>query len=229
MRFRDAMKKKGAEMRLMRLQNQADIRNMTKEKIGEIAKKHGVLIAVNDEFKEEIEELQKKYDIPKSRIITEELTESDVLSKGKVDRSKLGQLLYQRVMMDKDETGGLLSLPDLLERVNTGELKGKVDLKDVKKAIKHLEKQNSIHGVEELDSGLIIVSFFPVRYTGDQSRILQVVPKTGVITTAEVCKKLDWSRDRAERALDSLEKTGLAKVTESFREGKKYFFPELSK
>ena len=227
MRIRELKKKKGVELKLIELESKAKIENMTKERLAEIAQKHGVIIALDDSLKSEIEEIQKKYNIPKSRIITKEMTEQDVFVNNKLDHEKLGQLIYQRVMLDKHETGGLLTLPDIFQRVNTGLLENKIELKDVAKAVDLLKKNNAIYNVEKLGSGLIMVSFFPVQYTSDQASVLKIVPANGVLTTEDVCKTLNWSKERADRALDSLEASGIARFTDSFREGKKYYFPNL--
>jgi hypothetical protein len=228
-RIRELKRKKGVELKLIELENKAKIENMTKDRLAEIAQKHGVIIAVDDSLKAEIEELQKKYNIPKSRIITKAMEEQDVFVKSKIDHERLGQLIYQRVMMDKHETGGLLTLPDIFERVNVGLLEGQVTMKDVGKSIDILKKSNAIYDVEKLGSGLIMVSFFPVQYTSDQASVLKIVPNDGVLNTQFVCSSLNWSKDRADRALDSLEASGIARVTESYREGKKYFFPNIKR
>ena len=47
------------------------------------------------------------------------------------------------------------------------------------------------------------------------------------LTIEDVCTSLEWSQDRALRALRSLELSGTAKYKESFREGKQWFFPSL--
>jgi hypothetical protein len=175
-----------------------------------------------------IEEIRKKFNIPKERIIREQIQEDSVLKDGKkVDLKRLGMLAYQRVMLEKTETGGLLTLPDVMDRVNTGILKNKIRIDDVEKAILMLKKDNVIPEVKKLASGVMIVSFFPVQYTQDQAAILDLVKKDGVITTGDIVKQLNWTVERTDRALQNLVDTGVAKITESYREGKKYFFPNL--
>jgi len=56
-----------------------------------------------------------------------------------------------------------------------------------------------------------------------------LVKTDGVITTGDVIKTLNWTSERTERALQNLVDTGVAKITESYREGKKYFFPNLKR
>lgn len=226
--IRNLMKKKAAELRMKRLETKSDITKMTKEKLAEIAKKHGVIIALDPDMQDEIEEIREKYNIPKERIIREEISETSVVKRfGGVDIGRLAMLTYQRIMLEKEETGGLLTLPDIYDRVNTGILAGKITMKDVEKAVKLLKSRNVIPQLKRLESGVLTASFFPVQYTQDQSEILDLVKEDGFITTATVCKSLDWSVERAERALQNLVDTRVARVTETFRTGKRYFFPNL--
>ncbi|MHA1340269.1 MAG: hypothetical protein ACTSRZ_08395 [Promethearchaeota archaeon] len=230
MKWKEEMQKKAAEVKMQEIETKMQIQKMTKEKLREIAKKHGVIIALDDELKEEVEAIKKEYGIKESNVIRKLLTESDVLIKGKkIDHEKLGMLAYQRVMMEKDETGGLLLISDVYDLVNTGELYGIVTIDDVEKAVKILKKKKIIPEIKELEGGVMTISFFPVQYTSDQSEILRFVGNKGYCTLAEVCAGLNWSEERALRALSNLEATGIARYDESYRTGKKWYFPGLSK
>lgn len=230
MKLAEAMRKKAAEYNLQELENKAKLQKYSKERLAEIAKKHGVIIALDDDLKEEVEKLKKDYNISENNVIRELLTEDDVLINGKkIDIEKLGMLAYQRVMTQKDETGGLMILTDVYDLVNTGILKGKITLDDLDKAIMTLKKKKIIPEIKELDSNVKLISFFPVQYTSDQSEVLKFVQGKGVCTLAEICMNLNWSEERALRALENLEATGIAKMDESFREGKKWYFPNLGK
>ena len=223
-KMRELMKKKAAELRMHRLETQTAITKMTKEKLAQIAKKHGVILALDPDMQDIVEEIRKKYNIPKERIIKEQITEGDVLKGGKrIVHSKLAMLAYQRVMLEKTETGGLLTLPDVFDRVNTGILKNRITISDVEKAVKILKKNNVIPEINKLESGVLVISFFPVQYTQDQTEILKLVKNNGVITTGDVCKSLNWTLERAERALQNLVDTRVARITETFRTGKQYF------
>lgn len=227
--LKEAMKKKAAEMRIKELQAKASVENFTKDQLSELAKKHGVILALTPELKSQVDELSKKYNIPSSRIITEEITEHDVLKKfSRIDPEKLGMLAYQRVLMRKEEIGiGLLPLSEVFELVNTGILKSNIELKDVQKAMKSLLKRNVIEDVKKLDSGAVMVQFFPIQYTSDQSKMLELAKEKGFLSLEDVCVKLEWSQDRALRALQTLENSGIAKYTESILKGKQWFFPSI--
>jgi len=120
--LREAMKRKAAELKIKDIQAKASTENFTKEKLRELAKKHGVILALTPELKDQVRDLQKKYNIPSSKIITEQITENDVLKKfSKINYEKLGMLAYQRVLMQKEEIGvGLMPISEVYDLVNTG-------------------------------------------------------------------------------------------------------------
>jgi len=222
------MKKKAAELKMKDMEAKASVEKFTKDRLRELAKKHGVLLALTPELRNEVKELQKKYNIPSSKIITEQITEHDVLKKfSKIDHQKLGMLAYQRVLMTKEETGGIIPLSEVFGLINTGILKGNVEVKDVNKALRLLKKTKVIDDITHLESGAIMVRFFPIQYTGDESKVVELANEKGILTLEDVCVKLDWSQDRALHALKSLEKSGIAKYRENILTGKQWFFPSL--
>ena len=226
--LKEAMKKKAAELKMKEMESKASVEKFTKDQLRELAKKHGVLLALTPELREEVKELQKKYNIPSSKIITEQITEHDVLRKfSKIDHEKLGMLAYQRVLMSKEETGGIIPLSEVFELINTGILKGNVEVKDVDKALKILNKSKVIEEIIQLESGATIVRFFPIQYTGDESKVVELAKEKGILSLEVVCTGLEWSQDRALHALESLEKSGVAKYRESILTGKQWYFPSL--
>jgi hypothetical protein len=226
--LKEAMKKKAAELKMKDMQAKASVERFTKDRLRDLAKKHGVLLALTPELRQEVKELQKKFNIPSSKIITEQITEHDVLRKfSKIDHQKLGMLAYQRVLMSKEETGGIIPLSEVFELVNTGILKGNVDMKDVEKALRLLKKTRVIEDIAELETGAIIVRFFPIQYTSDEAKVVDLAKEKGVLTLENVCVDLDWSQERAIRALESLETSGIAKFRENILTGKQWYFPSL--
>ncbi|MFW9818207.1 MAG: hypothetical protein ACFFE5_01260, partial [Candidatus Thorarchaeota archaeon] len=102
-----------------------------------------------------------------------------------------------------------------------------VEVKDVDKALRLLKKTKVIEDITQLDSGSVMVRFFPIQYTGDESKVVELAKEKGVLTLEDVCTNLEWSQDRALRALESLEKTGIAKFRENILTGKQWYFPSL--
>ncbi len=226
--LKEAMEKRAAELKIKEMQSKASVEKFTKDRLRELAKKHGVLLALTPELRKEVKELQKKYGIPSSKIITEQITEHDVLKKfSKIDYQKLGMLAYQRVLMSKEETGGIVPLSEVFELINTGILKGNVEVKDAEKAMKALKKSKVIDGISQLESGVLLIQFFPIQFTGDEAKVVELAKEKGVITLEEVCTKLAWSQDRTLRALESLERTNIAKFRENILTGKQWYFPSI--
>ena len=227
--LKEAMKKKAAELKIKEIKAKASVENLTKERISELAKRHGVILALNPKLKGEVKLLQEKYNIPLSKIITEQIYESDVMKtkSKKVDHEKLGLLAYQRVLMRKEETGGIMPISEVFETINTGILKGNVDIKDLIKAMGILKKTGVIDDVKELDSGVAIIHFFPVQYTGDEIKVIELAKEKDYLTIETVCTALDWSQDRALKVLNSLENSGIAKFRESLLTGKQWYFPSI--
>jgi len=147
--------------------------------------------------------------------------------KSRIDHEKLGMLAYQRVLMHKEETGGIIPISEVFELVNTGILKNNFDLKDLTKSLKILKKTDVIEDIKQLDSGGLIIHFFPIQYTNDQVKIIELAKNKGYVSLEEVCTELEWSQERALRALNSLEETGVAKYTESYLKGKQWSFPSI--
>ena len=227
--LKEAIRKKAAELKIKELQEKASTENFTKEKLKDLAQKHGVILALTPELKEEVRELQKKYNIPSSKIITEQINEHDVLvKKNKIDHEKLGLLAYQRQLMQKEEIGaGLVPINDVFDLVNTAILKNNIELKDLLKALKILKKKHVIDDLIEYESGIVMIRFFPVQYTSDEVQVIGIANEKGFVSIEDVCVALDWSQDRALKTLESLEKSGVAKFRESILKGKQWFFPSI--
>ncbi len=227
--LREAMKRKAAELKIKDIQAKASTENFTKEKLRELAKKHGVILALTPELKDQVKDLQKQYNIPSSKIITEQITENDVLKKfSKINHEKLGMLAYQRVLMQKEEIGvGLMPISEIYDLVNTGILKEVLDIKDLLKALKILKKDRVIEELQELRGSSVMVRFFPVQYTNDQVKVIGIAKEKGYISLEDVCVALTWSQDRTLQTLKSLEDSGIAKFRESLLKGKQWYFPSM--
>ncbi|MBA7587119.1 hypothetical protein ES708_29136 [subsurface metagenome] len=227
--LREAMKRKAAELKIKDIQAKASTENFTKERLRELAKKHGVILALTPELKDQVRDLQKKYNIPSSKIITEQITENEVLKKfSKIDHEKLGMLAYQRVLMQKEEIGvGLMPISEVYALINTGILKEVLDIKDLLKALKILKKDRVIEELQELRGSSVMVRFFPVQYTNDEVKVIGIAKEKGYISLEDVCVALTWSQDRALQTLKSLEDSGVAKFRESLLKGKQWYFPSI--
>lgn len=229
---RKSMEKKAMELKLEELEKELETAMVLKEKIADIAEKYGVIIATSPKFRSEIELLREKYGIPAEAVITQIVKEEDVLKRKmfgleSVDHEKLGLLIYQRALLKRKETGGVLSLGEVYLLASIGRLRDKVKMDDVRRALKELEKKRVIPGLLRLKSGVEIAVFIPAELSDDQNEVLSLVSGKGSITLEELMVKTGWSKERAERALKALEESGIARKEESYAYGEKYYFPGL--
>ncbi|MEM2984397.1 MAG: EAP30/Vps36 family vacuolar-sorting protein [Candidatus Jordarchaeaceae archaeon] len=225
------MQKKATEFKLEEIKSDLETATETKEKLEEIARKYGVIIATSPKLQDEIERIRKQYGIPKESIITQIITEEEVLKKGamgigtKIDHEKLGMLLYQRALLKRKENGGIMTFAEAYLLINTGKLAQKLENKDIEKAVKLLEKNKLIPGTRQLKSGVKIISFFPIELTDDQNEVLSIASRSGSVTLEEIMLKTGWTKTRAQNVLQTLEEEGITRKDESYAHGEKYYFP----
>ena len=233
MEKRRYMQKKAVEFKLEEIKSDLEAAAETKEKLEELARKYGVIIATSPKLQEEVERIRKQYGIPKESVITRVMSEEEVLKKGpmglgtRIDHEKLGMLLYQRAMLKRKENGGIMTYGEAYLLVNTGKLAEKLEAKDVEKAVKILKKNNIIPGERELKSGVKVISFFPVELTDDQNEVLSIASRKGFTTLEELMLKTGWTKTRAQNTLQALEQEGITRKDESYAHGEKYYFPGL--
>ena len=233
MEKRRYMQKKAVEFKLEEIKSDLEAAAETKEKLEELARKYGVIIATSPKLQEEVERIRKQYGIPKESVITRVMSEEEVLKRGplglgtRIDHEKLGMLLYQRAMFKRKENGGIMTYGEAYLLVNTGKLAEKLEAKDVEKAVKILKKNNIIPGERELKSGVKVISFFPVELTDDQNEVLSIASRKGFTTLEELMLKTGWTKTRAQNALQALEQEGITRKDESYAHGEKYYFPGL--
>lgn len=226
-KLKEAMAKKAAELKTQELESKARVQNFTAVKLREIAEKHGFILAINDEITAEIDALRAKYGIPESRVIRKIIKKEELFDeKGKLDLDKLGWFIFQEVLAEKEETGGIFSIPELYMFLKPFDLSEKINLKDVQKALQAMAKNKAIAGYETLKSGVDVVYFFDEKFTSDYKTVLSIAKEKGVILLEDLLG-LKWTQQRAEKTLDSLVRSGIARFDESYIKGKKWYFPGL--
>lgn len=227
------VQKKATEFKIEEIKNDLETATETKEKLEELARKYGVIIATSPKLQDEVERIRKQYGIPEESVITHIMSEEEVLKKGflgvgtKIDHEKLGMLLYQRAMLKRKENGGIMTYSEAYLLANTGKLAQKLETKDIENAIKILEKNKLIPGTRELKSGVKIISFFPIEFTDDQNEVLSIASRNGSVTLEEIMLKADWTKVRAQNVLQALEQEGITRKDESYAHGERYYFPGL--
>jgi hypothetical protein len=122
---------------------------------------------------------------------------------------------------------GIMTLGEVVLLVNKDRPGKVIAAKDVITSIDKLVEAKLIPKTKELSSGVVIVEFIPANLSDDQEEVLALSSRKGWISLEELILKTRWSQERAERALESMRDSGIARVDASYAEGKKYYFPGL--
>ncbi|MHA1232672.1 MAG: EAP30/Vps36 family vacuolar-sorting protein [Candidatus Helarchaeota archaeon] len=227
--FRAQIRKKSPEFMIKELESMLKTLKELRARLKEFEDKYGNLIIENPEYQEKLKEI--RLEIGLSELPTEEFkikpsTAEKITGKGTF-YNQLGVQILNMAKKRVLETGGIMTLAEVVLMVNEGRPKNIVSALDVVRALNILEKAGVIQGIKKLDSGIKIVEFIPVELTPDQNIILNLASKKGYITMEELIMQTNWPQDRIERVLQSLIDKNIAKVDSSYATGKKYYFPGL--
>lgn len=142
--------------------------------------------------------------------------------------SKLSTFLLELANILIINKGGVISILELYSFIKTHYPLFSGYPEDLLKALKDLEKKGFIVGVKELGaSNIKIVEFIPGELSSDLKKIMDLASITEYLTFEEIIAKTSWDEYRIERAMNVLVEKHIAKTIESFREGRKWFFPGL--
>ena len=123
-------------------------------------------------------------------------------------------------------TGGIISVLELYSYIKKEYPSFESPPRDVLKALKGLKKNGLIDGIKKL-ADIKIVEFVPSGLTSDLQQILNLAAQKGYLTLEELMAETSWSEYRIMKSMDFLERRHIARKVESYREGKKWFFPTL--
>ncbi|MHA1311974.1 MAG: EAP30/Vps36 family vacuolar-sorting protein [Candidatus Helarchaeota archaeon] len=227
--LRAKIKKKSPEYMVKELELMLNSVKELRKQIEEFENKYGDLIVENPEYQEKLKKIRLEIgmsEIPSEKFKVKPNMIEKITGKGQF----YNQLSVQILNMAKKkilETGGIMTLAEVVLMINEGRPNDVVSALDVIKAINILENADIIPGIKKLDSGIKIVEFIPVELTPDQSIILNLASKKGYITLEEILMNTNWTQDRIERVLQTLIDNNIAKVDLSYATGKRYYFPGL--
>ncbi|MCK4848023.1 MAG: hypothetical protein KAT16_03250 [Candidatus Heimdallarchaeota archaeon] len=106
--------------------------------------------------------------------------------------------------LSRPRTGGILSVSDLILKLNDENKGIVVSISDVNDALKLLVSNGLIHQIRKL-VGMKIIEFLDPQLTQDNQTILEIAAQTnGQITLTELVQKTSWSIERVEIGLNSL-------------------------
>jgi hypothetical protein len=227
--LKQAFEKEKVELMIQELQGMFNNVQDLREKIEEFEKKYVELMA-SSEYREKLRLLKEELGLTEAPSSREKISPSVIeklTGKGKFYNALAVEIL-EAVGKKAKESGGIVTLAEVALTINKEQAGKYTQLGDVVKAIEVLQDAGLIPGIKTLQSGTKIVEFLAVEVGDDSNTVLDLAIQKGWVTFEEVMLKANWSAERTGRALDNLEKLGVARIDVSYAKGKRWYFPGLT-
>ena len=137
---------------------------------------------------------------------------------------EIGELILQLGQRSKNQSGGLITLSDLYVTIQKARPLLSLSLEDIEKTVESLSRKGVIPGIH-MYSNVKVVELLPLTFTSDQNTILEIAAKKGEVTLEEVITNTKWTADRAQRALNEMERFGISRFDLA---SNKWIFPAFS-
>lgn len=199
------------------------------DQLKKFEKKHGDEIKNNKEYYEKLSSLREDLGLPQEIGVFDWKDQPSFVDKltGKGYFDQLANELLEIGTQNTRQTGGLISVAQLVLKLNKLRPGKVIPPQDVIRALKNLEKSGLISAIRTLDSGVKIAEFVAIDLSDDQQIVFSLASRHGFITPELLIMKTKWSLERSNRVLDSLTDEGIAIKDTNVAEGTKYWFPSL--
>jgi hypothetical protein len=229
MQLKQAFEKEKVELMMQELQGMFNNIQDLRQKVEEFEEKYSELMTF-PEYREKLRVLKEELgltEMPPSRERGEPTVFEKLMGKGKFYNLLAVEILEVAGKRAR-ESGGILTLGEVTSIISNEQAGKMTELGDIIKAIEVLRDAGLIIGVKTLPSGAKIVEFLPVELTEDSNIVLSLAADKGWLTAEEIMLRTNWSRERVERTLKSLEQYGMARVDLSYATGTRWYFPGLA-
>ncbi|PWI48659.1 hypothetical protein CEE45_05460 [Candidatus Heimdallarchaeota archaeon B3_Heim] len=202
-----AMKVKGSQLALLSLNEMSKkIRNLHKE-LQKLESQYKSDIKKNPDLAQKVMKLREElglplaigiYDVGKKPSFKSRLQGNDEYI------NYLGLRIIEIGKQIRNHTGGILSVSELILKLND-ESKGiVVSISDVNNALELLTSNGLIHQIRTL-VGMKIIEFIDPELTQDHQRILELAAQAnGQLSMTELVQKSTWTIERVERSIEVL-------------------------
>ncbi|MHA2363863.1 MAG: hypothetical protein ACXAC7_07880 [Candidatus Hodarchaeales archaeon] len=223
------MREKGTNLAIQELESMLNSIKGLHKQLKDLEKKFGGNLKSNPQASRKLMEIREELGLPTELGIFEPKSKPGILDKltggGFYEQLALHILEIGRKAFS--ETGGVISFPELIHRVQDYYKGHVVGISDINKAINVLEKNKLIAGVEELETGFKLVIFMTQELSPDMNEIFRLANRNkGELSREEIILSTGWSLDRVNRVLQHLENKNLIILNEDL-EGIRYYFPGI--
>ncbi|MHA1995581.1 MAG: hypothetical protein ACW97Z_13635 [Candidatus Hodarchaeales archaeon] len=202
-----AMKVKGSQLALLSLDEMSKrIRKLHKE-LQKLESQYKSDIKKNPDLAQKVMKLREELGLPLAIGIYDVGSKSSIKSRlqGKDEYiNYLGLRIIEIGKQTRNNTGGILSVSELILKLND-ESKGiVVSISDVNNALKLLSSNGLIHQIRKL-AGIKIIEFTDPELSQDHQRLLEIAAQSnGQLSMTELVQKTTWTIERVERSVEVL-------------------------
>jgi len=212
------LKRKGTKLALKSLEELSQKVHQLHDELQKLEKTYEGDFKKNPQLAQRLMLIREELGLPKALGIYEVGKKPGMIDKLKGKDDYLNYISLRIIEIGKDtrlRTGGLLSVSELLTRLND-ESKGiTISINDMNSALKMLEENGMIHAIKKL-AGIKIVEFLDPKLSDDHQLILDLAAQyNGEIGLSELLRKTSWTIERVNTALDSLIKQRIAIKSDS--------------
>ncbi len=226
---KSAYQRKEAEMMLLELDNLIENVETLKEQLKKFEKKHGKEIRNNKDYYEKIAVIREELGLPEEVGIYDWKESPSVMDRirGKGYFDQLANEILELGKSFVQDTGGLISVAELVIKINKSRPGKLVPPKDAIRSLNSLVDSKLIQPLRKLPSGVLIVEFIAIELSKDQQNVFDLAARHGFLTKESLIMYTGWPPERVTRVIEELIKEGITLKDESYHEGIKYWFPSL--
>ena len=202
-----ALKVKGSQLALQNLEEMSNqVRKLHKE-LQRLESRYKSDIKKNPDLAQKVMKLREELGLPLAIGIFD-VGDKPSLKARLQGKDEYLNYLALRILevgkLSRSRSGGILSVSDLILKLNDENKGIVVSISDVNEALKLLVSNGLIHQVRKL-VGMKIIEFLDPQLTQDNQTILEIAAQTnGQTTLTELVQKTSWSIERIEIGLNAL-------------------------
>ncbi len=219
-------KKKGTELMMKDLGKMLTSLRELRGELKKFEKKYAKEIKTLPAYREQVVRMRAELGLPLEIGVYEEKGKPRLFGKDKY-YDKLGLEALGILQKNKEASGGIMSLAEIVLLVNKETPGVTISPDDINSAIKRLEKADLVNVFELKSSDVKLVEFVPVGLSSDQNEVLELASSKGWTTLEEIMIEKGWSKERSERVLKAFKDGGIARLDSSYARGTRYYFPGL--
>ena len=215
---KSAFQRKEAELMLQELDGLIENVEALKKQLKKFEKKHSTEIRENQDYYNKVSRVRDELGLPKEVGVYEWRESPSFMDRlrGSGYFDQLANEILELGRTTVNSSGGLISIAELVLKINRSRPGKLVTPKDITKSLEKLVEDKLIQPLRKLPSGVKIVEFVPVELSTDQQEVFDLASRHGFLTREKLIMHTSWEPERITRVLTDLINQGIVLKDETF-------------